>query len=95
MPDLTVPGVPASIPRTTYLDMIRQLGIDPEQLRELRWGWDTITAVMFALDENGNQYADGDSAAVHEICIRIDDGASSLPREAGTDWLYSVEERKA
>jgi len=70
---VTIEGVPATIPRSTYLNMIRQLGLDPDQLRELIWGWDTITAVVFALDENGKRYADQNEVAVHEICIRIDE----------------------
>lgn len=75
MADMTLPGIPTSIPRSTYLEMIERLGIDSEHLRELHWGFNTITAVVFALDENGNRYVDQAkmAAAVHEVCIRIDD----------------------
>jgi hypothetical protein len=75
MEAITIAGVPAVITRANYLEMIKSLGIDPDHLLEMRWGWNTITAVVFALDEEGNRYADQATMdiAKHEISIRISD----------------------
>lgn len=87
MTDVTITGVPAFIPRSTYLNMIQQLGIDPAQVLELKWGWNTITAVVYALDENGNRYADLQTmeAATHQVCIRIDEDTCPCSNPEGWD----------
>lgn len=75
MTELTITGIPASIPRSVYLEMIERLGLEPEDLRELTWGWDKITAVVMARNEHGERYVESsiNEIAVHEISIPIVD----------------------
>lgn len=75
MTELTITGIPTSIPRSVYLSMIEHLGLESQDLRELTWGWDKITAVVMARNERGEHYVESSTneVAVHEISIPIVD----------------------
>ena len=81
MNNVTIAGVPATITRTNYLDAIRALGIDPAELHEMTWGWNTITASVYALNEHGKRYADRTTMepAMHHIVIHITDEPTPCP----------------
>jgi hypothetical protein len=70
--------IPESIPRETYLDMIRGLGIDPAEVISMTWAREGLHAAVFALNAEGRRYVVTDSAGVkypatHTVWIRVDD----------------------
>lgn len=79
MTNATAPGIPASITRNEYLDLIKALGIDTERLQYLQaleFRWNVIYAELAALDDEGHMVIDGDEIAVHKIAIRVEDPES-------------------
>jgi hypothetical protein len=73
---MQIPGIPESIPRATYLELIRSLGFEWEQLRHLEFTSKGIRAQLFALDKHGQRFmtrdGDGLHVAMHEVFVRID-----------------------
>jgi hypothetical protein len=72
--------IPESIPRETYLDMIRSLGLDPAEVISMTWAREGIHATIFALNAEGKRYVVTDSAgakypATHTVWIRVDDAS--------------------
>lgn len=71
---ITIPGVPVSIPRGRYMELIRSLGLDPHGITWIRFDVDGITAETIARDENGRVFDGGpNELAKHLIRIKIDD----------------------
>lgn len=73
---VTIPGVPASIPRSRLIDMIVSLGIDPNRCKEIRLDRNGIKAEVYATIPGTNQrYVNpgGNEPAMHSIHIKIDD----------------------
>jgi len=76
---VTIPGVPASVPRARVLDLIESLGFDPRELVSLRFEPGGIYAEVFADQRPGRTgfterwrfTTDGQAAATHRICIPI------------------------
>jgi hypothetical protein len=72
MSEITIPGVPETITRATYVDTIESLGLDPKWVTTLQFHADYITATVIAQDETGRPYDDGQgSLAEHQIMIRV------------------------
>jgi hypothetical protein len=71
----SIKGVPESITRQQYVDLINSLGIDPYLLYDLWFGRNTIVATVKALDENGKGYAgeERNEMAKHNIVIKVVD----------------------
>lgn len=72
---LTVKGVPTRITREQASELIRSLGLDPNVVESLTFGPRCITAVVHALNEQGQRYLgpDGMDIARHQIAIPIID----------------------
>jgi hypothetical protein len=75
---VNIPGVPDSIPRERVRELFAGLGIDIAQVTQagIHVGWDSITATVFATDENGRRYVERSTSeiAVHHVRIHIKDG---------------------
>ena len=77
---LTIEGVPESIPLSAVQDFARSLGLDPNIVRRIEVGLDSVgvTAVasieVIARDRSGNAFlaAKSDAVSVHQLAIRID-----------------------
>lgn len=71
--DVQIPGVPASISRKACGELIKSLGFELTDLIALRFERDGIYATVAARDPAGRKFtADGQTLAVHEVCIAID-----------------------
>lgn len=75
---IKIEGVPESISRAEYLNLITSVGLDPKNLKSLRFGANSITAVVFALDHTGarvlNKGNTGDPGYLkHTVIIHIKD----------------------
>jgi hypothetical protein len=68
-----IAAVPEFITRKAYLDLWATLGIDAKEIRDIECGPNSVTATVFALDEDGNRYFEGDSPepAMHVIYIPV------------------------
>lgn len=79
---IKIEGVPESISRAEYLKMFTDIGIDPKNVRSLRFGANSITAVVFATHpETGrrviNNGPTGDPGYLkHTVIIHIKDEKS-------------------
>lgn len=77
MSEIKIEGIPETITRQQYVETIRGLGIDPEQLLELRWDHQGIHAVVYALNKDGMRFATGNRPnrrpATHKLFIRVED----------------------
>jgi hypothetical protein len=68
-----ISGVPASISRKAYEELIKSLGFELTDLMALRFEQNGIYATVAARDPAGRKFtADGQTLAVHEVCILID-----------------------
>ena len=71
--DVQIPGVPASISRKAYEELITSLGFELTDLVALRFERYGIYATVSARNPAGEKFmADGKTMAVHEVCIWID-----------------------
>lgn len=71
-----IQGVPESITRQRYIDLIASIGLDARELYSLRFESDHIFAVVKARNANGQQYFDDGAAnevAKHHISIPVVD----------------------
>jgi hypothetical protein len=55
-----IPGVPESITRQQYCDLVAAVGFEPKQVRSLEFRMDGIYAVIKDVDENGRDRIDRD-----------------------------------
>ena len=77
MSEVTIQGVPASITRERFLEVIRLIGLDPFLVTDLRFDQMGIHATVYA-SEPGKPYGtrfttDGVNVATHEIVIPVVD----------------------
>jgi hypothetical protein len=73
-PKVTATGIPATVTRAAYTDLVRSLGMDPDMLISLEFHPAHITAELPAFDEDGQRIGDGEgTATVHSIIIPITD----------------------
>ena len=71
-PSVTIPGVPTAISRELACDLIRALGIDPNELHSLSFDHRGIHVEVFALNPEGHRFtADGENVATHRMTIPI------------------------
>jgi hypothetical protein len=73
---ITIDGVPESISRDKYMELIESIGLDPSKLVHLEFGYHSIRAIVKATDANGKSYrspVDVNEVAKHEVCIKITD----------------------
>lgn len=70
-----IPGVPESITREAYSNLIRSLGLEPKELYELRFETKGIYATVIAKNADGKSYVVKDEIAMHEIVIPIKENA--------------------
>ena len=76
---IKIEGVPESISRAEYLKMFTDIGLQPSDVRSLRFGANSITAVVFAKHpETGkrviNEGPSGDPGFLkHTVIIHIKD----------------------
>lgn len=71
---VNLPGVPETITRQQYLDMIKSVGLEVENLLCLEFRPDGIYAEVYATDERGNNLVDvqSDEVVTHRVYIRVD-----------------------
>jgi len=71
---MEINGVPESIPRTRYVEMIESLGFDTAQLRSLEWRADGIYAEVVATDGTGDMLIDRQRGELvtHRVYIRVE-----------------------
>jgi hypothetical protein len=70
---LTIAGVPRSITHERYMEVIRSLGFDPFELKELHLDREGIYATVRAKDSRGQNIPDGPLGfAEHRVFIRIE-----------------------
>ncbi|WP_405149459.1 hypothetical protein OG589_14600 [Sphaerisporangium sp. NBC_01403] len=76
-----IPGVPDSIPRGRVIELVQSLGLDPRELVSFEIKGRSIEAVVYALNEQGGRYFEGDGPraeiAKHRISIPITDASPS------------------
>lgn len=78
---IKIEGVPESVSRAEYLKMFTDIGLDPSDVCSLRFGANSITAIVFAKHpETGkwvlNEGPGGDPGFLkHTVIIHIKDGA--------------------
>lgn len=78
---IKIEGVPESISRAEYLKMFTDIGLNPNDVRSLRFGANNITAVVFAKHPDTgkrvlNEGPTGDPGFLkHTVIIHIKDGA--------------------
>lgn len=70
---IRVEGVPETLPRSRWVEMVEALGLSPGDIHRFEATYKGIRAVVFARDESGKHFADGERMATHEIFIRIED----------------------
>jgi hypothetical protein len=73
---IKIDGVPESISRDKFIELMEGIGLDPWKLVHLDFGWHSIRATVHATDANGRNYRDPmdrDDLAKHEICIKVVD----------------------
>jgi hypothetical protein len=71
---LDIPGIPDSIPRKRCIELIENLGLDPEDIASLEFKFDGIYAEVVARNEDGKRHiVDGRKFAKHRIYIPIKD----------------------
>lgn len=76
---IKIEGVPETISRAQYLKMFTDIGLDPINCRSLRFGHNSVTAVVFATHpETGkrvlNEGPGGDPGCLkHTVTIHIKD----------------------
>lgn len=79
---IKIEGVPETISRAQYLKFFTDVGLDPKNVRSLRFGANSITAVVFATHpETGqkvpNEGPTGDPGWLkHTVIIHIKDEKS-------------------
>jgi hypothetical protein len=75
-----VPGVPETISRADYLRLVRSVGFETDELASLRFAYNGIYAVVYALDSDGRRFLDKTSGepAVHTIFVRVVDPPPSF-----------------
>lgn len=76
---IKIEGVPESVSRAEYLKMFTDIGLNPSDVRSLRFGANSITAVVFAKHpETGHRVINdgptGDPGFLkHTVIIHISD----------------------
>jgi hypothetical protein len=73
---MTIDGVPESISRERYLELIAVSGLDINRITQLRFTPAGVYATVYALDESGHPVRSGsdrDSLATHEGFIPVRD----------------------
>jgi hypothetical protein len=73
---ITIPGVPKSIPRARYVEVIASLGFDPHELVSLEFRLDGIYATVRARGANGKavvSLGSRNTLVEHRIFIPVED----------------------
>lgn len=72
---ITIDGVPESLTRQQYTDLIAAVGFDPHNLASLTFSHVGIHAVVFARGEDGKRVIDeaGEGLAKHDVFIPVKD----------------------
>ena len=81
MSDLTIEGIPASVPRERVVAMLAELGIDASRVTRdgIRIGWTRIQCEVFAADRDGKRYVEQDEIVRHSVAIEITDDPPPPP----------------
>lgn len=71
---MDIAGVPDTIPRKRFIELVETLGLDVKDLIRLNFKWDGITAEVYALNENGKRFCvDGENIAKRRVYIPVTD----------------------
>jgi hypothetical protein len=70
---MNITGVPDTIPRKRYDELLQALGLDIDDLIGLHCDFETVHAKVYALNGDGDRYLTESrtEAATHDICIKI------------------------
>jgi hypothetical protein len=83
-----IPGIPDSIPRSRVVELVEALGLDIRDLRSFSVNRHAVQAEVFARNEQGHPYMDGEDIAIHRITIPIRDEAD--PTVVGWEFVERV-----
>lgn len=70
---MDLPGVPETITREQYTQLIAVTGLDPNELERLEFRADGIYATVYALNEDGRRFIDQatERPTMHRVFIRV------------------------
>lgn len=81
-PPLEIPGIPESITRKAYMEMIESWGFKLEDLKALRLAYDGVHAVVYARGPDGKgRVVQGDEYAMHDVFVPVVDDCEAAPIE--------------
>lgn len=69
----TIAGVPEKVARADYLALVESLGLEFDDLIELKFHVSSIEAKVLARNPAGDLYTAGDDVATHSISIPVED----------------------
>lgn len=73
-------GIPETIGRCAYQELIAGAGFDLKRLLSLEFEVDGIYAEVYAEDENGDRFTvDGENLATDRVCVRVVDEEPETP----------------
>lgn len=71
MAELRIPGVPAAIERSKWIEMLAGLGLSARDLREFEATPAGIKATVHVRDDAGKHVIEDDRIATHQVFIRL------------------------
>jgi hypothetical protein len=70
---MSLPELPASIPRARVIASVQGLGIDPAEVTSVLWSPGEITVTRYRVDEHGKRINDGDAYDTATTSIPVRD----------------------
>lgn len=79
---MDIPGIPESITRKAYMEMVESWGFKLEDLKALRLAHDGVYAEVFARDPDGKRrIVEREEYAMHDVFVPVVDDCVTAPVE--------------